>query len=155
MPHEISISNASGWRDVSELRSGQAQTRYLVDGDYKRGILGKIRVLWLNGNYVRCPDGGICLFDGKTTTAALQNIYEIWTDPERRDEFTWTEELAQESVSQPEPRMIDGVTCDRLQAVVCCFGLTGLARWGSPFSFSEGISQISCVYLDSFGWPHW
>ena len=95
-PMEISIGDDSGWRPLDLARKQMATGRYLKDGDYKRGILSKPKVMWLCTDYIRCADGRIRLFDGKTTTASLQEIFAIWSTPELKDAETWTEELVKD-----------------------------------------------------------
>ena len=94
-PKDISVARDSGWRELSDERVKAAQDRYL-SGDYKRGILTKPKVLWLGSDYVRCQDGRIKIFDGKTTIAAILKIGVIWQDDDRRAEFTWTSELTED-----------------------------------------------------------
>ena len=136
MPNEISVSAESGWRDLAQRRKDMATARYLKDGDYKRGILGKVRVLWLNGDYIRCFDGGIRLFDGKTTVGSLQDIFVIWQDPVRRDAETWTEELVKD---------FGGLLLGR-------HGLAGLSlpEGGEKSMYLAGISsRASCISSNS------
>ena len=93
---DISIGDDSGWRSLDLARKQMATGRYLKDGDYKRGILSKPKVMWLSTDYLRCVDGCIRLFDGKTTVASIQEIFAIWSAPELKDAETWTEELAKD-----------------------------------------------------------
>ncbi len=84
---------------LSGVRLGRQILSVLTQGP--EGYEGVTRY---EGDYVRCADGYLKIFDGKTTVAAMQELKAIWEDDDLRNLHTWSPALI--SVMQ------DGIDCE-------------------------------------------
>ena len=90
---DISIADGSGWRALNVLNVKEKVHSFLKEGNFNCGVLGKVKLLKNDGQWVRVADGRIKIGDGRKTVAALRDIKVIWDDAALRDAESWTEPL--------------------------------------------------------------
>ena len=90
---DISIADGSGWRGLNTLGVTEKVRSFLKEGNFNRGVFGKVQLLQHDGQWARVADGLIKIGDGRKTVAALQEIKVIWDDDATRDAETWTDAL--------------------------------------------------------------
>ena len=90
---DISIADGSGWRALNVVGVKEKVHSFLKEGDFNRGVFGKVKLLKNDGQWVRVADGRIKIGDGRKTVAALRDIKVIWDDAALRDAESWTEPL--------------------------------------------------------------
>ncbi len=91
--NEISTADDSGWRALNALKVQEKKHSFLKEGNFNRGVLGKVKLLKHDGRWVRCSDGLTKVGDGKKTVAALKEIKVIWDDEVQREAESWTTAL--------------------------------------------------------------
>jgi hypothetical protein len=90
---DISLADDSGWRALNMSKMQEKVHSFLKEGDFNRGVLGKVNLLKYDGQWVRASDGLIKIGDGRKTVAALKEIKVIWDDEAQRDAESWTAPL--------------------------------------------------------------